>query len=76
MTATDLSTLRVVTTAFTGLGYAISARALLLLSLVFVFVLAVMAMLNQTMMSLYVLVAAGALTVLPSAVLEIRRRSP
>lgn len=62
-------------TAFTGLGYALSARALLLLSLVFSFVLAIMAMNNQTMFSLYVLVAGAGFSVLPVAYLEIRRRS-
>jgi hypothetical protein len=75
-TSSQPSTLEVVVAAFTGLGYAVSARALLLLALIFVFTLAVMAMLIQTLMSLYVLVAGGVLTVIPAAILEIRRRSP
>lgn len=69
------STLDVVVTAFTGLGYALSARGLLLLSLIFSFVLAVEAMRSQTPMALYILVAGSAFTVLPVAYLEIRRRS-
>ncbi len=61
--------------AFTGLGYALSARSLLLLSLVFSFVLAVMAMNSQTMFSLYVLVAGAGFSILPVAYLEINKRS-
>jgi hypothetical protein len=68
------STLDVVVVAFTGLGYALSARMLLLLSLIGVFVLAIMAMMDQTLPSLEVLIAAAAFTVLPAAYLEIRRR--
>jgi hypothetical protein len=69
------STLEVVVSAFTALGYALSARALLLLGLVFSFVLAVMAMQNQTMFSLWVLIAGAGFSVLPVAYLEIRRRA-
>lgn len=69
------STLDVVVTAFTGLGYALSARGLLLLSLVFSFVLAVMAMRDQTYMALGILIAGSVFTVLPVAFLEVRRRS-
>jgi hypothetical protein len=53
----------------------LSARALLLLALVFAFVLAVMAMISQTQFSLYVLLAGSAFTVLPVAYLETRRRT-
>jgi hypothetical protein len=62
-------------TAFTGLAYAFSARSLLLLSLVFSFVLMIMAMNNQTMFSLYVLVAGAGFTILPVTYLEIRGRT-
>lgn len=61
--------------AFAALGYALSARALLLLALIGMFVIAVMALVTQAMFSLYILLAFGGLTVLPFAVLEIRRRS-
>ena len=61
--------------AFKALAYVLSARALLLLALLFSFVLAVMAMLSQTMFSLYVLLAGSAFTILPVAYLETRRRT-
>lgn len=62
--------------AFTGLAYALSARSLLLLSLIFSFVLAVMAMNSQSLFSLYVFVAGASFTILPVAYLEARRRTP
>ncbi len=61
--------------AFGGLGYALSARSLLLLALVGAFVLAVQAMSNQTLASLEVLIAYAVFTVIPVSYLEIRRRS-
>lgn len=69
------SSLEVVIAAFTGLGYALSARALLLLSLLGAFVLARTAMENQTAPSLAVLVAYCVFTVVPFTWLEVRRRS-
>jgi len=60
--------------AFAGLGYALSARGLLLLALIGAFVLSVMATLSQTLPSLYVLVAYCIFTVIPVAYLEVRRR--
>jgi len=60
--------------AFSGLGYALSARALLLLTLVGAFVLAVMAMQSQTNPALAVLIAYCLLTVVPVSYLEIMRR--
>lgn len=68
------STLEVVVTAFGALGYALSARALLLLALIGAFVLAVMSITTQTPASLYVLVAYCVFTVIPVAYLEVRRR--
>jgi hypothetical protein len=60
--------------AFAALGFAVSARALVFLSLVGAFVLAVMAMMNQTMMSVVVLGLYCALTVLPLVFLELRAK--
>lgn len=68
------STLDLVVAAFAGLGYALSARALLLLALIGAFVLSVMATTAQTFASLYVLIAYCLFTVIPVAYLEIRRR--
>ena len=68
------STLDVVVSAFAALGYALSARALLLLSLVGAFVLSLMAITSQTLPALEVLVAYCCFTVIPVAYLEIRRR--
>lgn len=64
-----------VLTAFKALGFALSARSLLLVSLVGAFVLAVMAMLSQTLPALEVLIAFSVFTVVPFSVLEIRRRA-
>ena len=69
------STHDAIVATFKSLGYVLSARALLLLALVFSFVLAVMAMISQTQFSLYVLLAGSAFTVLPVAYLETRRRT-
>lgn len=69
------STLATVVGVFAALGYALSARALLLLALVGGFVLSVMAMNAQTQATLFVLVAYALLIVLPIVALEIRRRS-
>ena len=55
-------------------GYALSARALLLLALVGAFVLAVMAMATESLMRLYVLVSYCLLVVAPIVALEIRKR--
>lgn len=57
------------------LGFALSARALLLLGLLGTFVIGVMAMLSQTSWALAVLAVSGTFLVLPVAWLEIRRRS-
>lgn len=69
------STLEVIVAAFTGLGYALSARALLLLSLIGAFVIALRAMDNLTPMSLAGLAIYALFTVIPVAYLEVRRRS-
>lgn len=61
--------------AFAGLGFALSARALLLLSLVGSFVLAILAAMAQTTATLYVLIAFAVLVVLPVVFLEFYRRS-
>ena len=68
------SILDVVVVAFTGLGYALSARMLLLLALLGAFILAVMAMQDQTLPGLEVLIAYAVFTVIPVSYLEIRRR--
>jgi hypothetical membrane protein len=60
---------------FKAMGFALSARMILLVTLVGAFVLAVMAMREQSVASLEVLVAYGILAVIPVAYLEIRRRS-
>ena len=65
----------VILTAFQGLGYALSARSLLLLSIIGAFVLAVMSLQRETQASLWVLIAYGVLVVLPIVWLEIRRRA-
>jgi hypothetical protein len=61
--------------AFTGLGYALSARALLFFSLVGAFVLALEAMREQTNASLFVLAVFVLGAVLPATFLEVRRRN-
>jgi hypothetical protein len=61
--------------AFGALGYALSARALLLLALLGAFVLGVFAMLNRDLMSLAILATYAALTVLPVVWLEIQKRA-
>lgn len=74
VTSRQSTPLDTVVTAFAGLGYALSARALLLLALIGSFVLAVMAMMSQTPAALEVLVAYAFLTVIPVAFLEVRKR--
>jgi hypothetical protein len=59
---------------FRALGFALSARLLLLLSLIGAFVLGVEAMSMQTMMGLYVLAAYCCFTVLPVTYLEVSKR--
>jgi hypothetical protein len=68
------SALSVILNAFAALGYALSARALLLLSLIGAFVLACMAMTRGDNYGLAVLIAFCVLTVIPVTALEIRRR--
>ena len=70
----DYSTLEVLVAAFGGLGYALSARALLLLAVIGAFVLGLQAMAAQTNAALEVFVAYAGLTVLPLCVLEFWRR--
>jgi len=61
--------------AIKALGFALSARVILLLSIVFAFVLAVIAALEQNILALCVLVAFAALGVIPMVILEARRNS-
>jgi hypothetical protein len=68
------STSEVLLLAFQSLGYALSARALLMLALVGAFTLGVMAMLNGKLMSLAILAVYAVLTVIPMVVLELRKR--
>lgn len=63
-----------VVVAFTGLGYALSARAILLLTVIGSFVLAVLAMQDPNAIRLWTLVAYCCLTVFPVTILEIRKR--
>ena len=68
------NTLDVLLAAFTALGYAISARALLMLAIVGAFVLAVMAILSDKIPALVALGLFAALVVIPMCILELRRR--
>jgi hypothetical protein len=60
--------------AFSALGYAVSARALLFLALVGAFALAVMSMMSQTIMSAVVLGIYLMLTVMPMVFLELKAK--
>lgn len=60
--------------AMQGLGYALSARALLLLALIGAFTIGFMAMLKGNWMALAILAVYAVLTVIPMVVLEIRKR--
>ena len=60
--------------AFSAFGFALSARALVLLSLLGAFVLALMAMRAQTNMSAILLTLYCVLTVIPLVVLELRSK--
>lgn len=62
--------------AFAALGYAFSARLILTLALIGAFVIAVMAMLATSVMSLCVLIAYCTLTVIPAAALELFGKRP
>jgi hypothetical protein len=68
------STLDVIVTAFGALGYALSARALLLLALVGAFVIGLKAMDVQTPLAMVGLAIYAIFTVVPVAYLEIVRR--
>lgn len=68
------STLDVTVTAFAGLGYALSSRALLLLALIGAFVIGLKAMDVQTPLSMAGLAIYAFFTVIPIAYLEIVRR--
>ena len=59
---------------FSALGFALSARLLLLLTLVGAFVLGLEAMSLQTTMGLYVLAAYCCFTVVPVTYLEVSKR--
>jgi hypothetical protein len=72
----NYSALDVTVAAFTGLGYALSSRAILLLVLVGAFVLALFAVSNPRLEVLAVLVAYCLFTVVPVTFLEIKRRAP
>jgi hypothetical protein len=63
-----------VVTAFKALGFALSARAILLVALLGAFVLAVMAVNSQSIISLEILAVYGIFGVIPVAYLEARRR--
>ncbi len=55
-------------------GFALSARALLLLALTGAFALAVLAMMTETMIRLYILISYCVLAVIPTVYLEVRKR--
>jgi hypothetical protein len=67
-------TLEVMATAFAALGYALSARAILMLAVVGGFILGVLAVLQSRWEPLIALALYAALVVIPCAVLEYRRR--
>lgn len=67
----DPTLLDTVLSAFTGLGYALSARALLLLTLIGAFVLAMRA---DGTSGIAVLIAYAVFTVIPVVILEVRKR--
>lgn len=69
------SALEVAVAAFTGLGYALSVRALLLMALVGAFVIGFKAMEAQTPIAMIGLSIYALFTVVPIAYLEIARRS-
>lgn len=69
------SALDVTVAAFTGLGYALSVRALLLMALVGAFVIGFKAMEAQTPIAMIGLSIYALFTVVPIAYLEIARRS-
>jgi hypothetical protein len=68
-------TSEVLLAAFQSLGYALSARALLLLALIGAFVLGVFAMVNRDLMSLAILATYSAMTVIPVVWLELNKRA-
>lgn len=67
------SAMEVVIHAYTALGYALSARALLLLALVGAFILAILTARQPTYFSLALLTIYCAFTVVPIAYLEVRK---
>lgn len=67
------TTFDVVLAAFGALGYALSARALLLLALLGAFFLGYEAMILQTPLALATLATYGVIAVFPIAYLEIRK---
>lgn len=67
------SALAVIVAAFSALGFALSARALMLLAVIGAFVLACMAMQTKGSTGLWVLVAFAVLVVFPLTWLEIRK---
>lgn len=68
------SAIEVTLQAYAALGYALSARALLMLALVGAFVMAVLAIHSQTVFSLIALGLYCAFAILPVAYLEARKR--
>lgn len=68
------STLDVAVAAFAGLGYALSARSLLLFALIGAFGLALIAMHDQTMQTLVVLFVYCVFTIPPMVYLEVRKQ--
>lgn len=66
--------LAIAVTAFSGLGYALSARAILLLTLIGAFVLGVLVMQQPEPIRLMALISYGVLAVLPCVWLEHAKR--
>lgn len=73
MTSSEQTKLDTATAVLKAAGFALSARALLLLSLIGAFVLALQAMASQTVAAMEILAIYGAFTILPVAYLETRR---
>jgi hypothetical protein len=65
-----------IVSAFIALGYALSARMILLLAMVGAFVLGTLAMSNPTQLRLFMLIAYACFTVIPVALLEAFGKRP
>ena len=72
-TSSEATKLDTIAAVLKAAGFALSARALLLLALIGAFVLSLQAMASQTTAAMEILAIYGAFTILPVAYLETRR---